>query len=86
MAVLLFCGLTLAQEPAVDIDAKNHPNLAEAQKHIVEANRYLNLAQKDNRYDMKDHAEKARQLLQQANQEIRAAATSANAANAAKKR
>ena len=70
----------------MDINAQNHPNLAEAQKHIVEANRYLNMAQKDNRYDMKDHAEKARQLLQQANQEIKAAANTANAANAAKKR
>lgn len=85
LTMLLFCGLTVAQEPVEDINPKNHPNLAAAQKNIVQANRYINMAQKDNTYDMKDHAEKARQLLAQANQELKAAAETANAANAAKK-
>ncbi|MBV8053284.1 MAG: hypothetical protein JOZ80_19000 [Acidobacteriaceae bacterium] len=85
LVVVLFCGITLAQEPVVDIDATVHPNLANAQKHVVEANREIATAQKDNRYDMKGHAEKARQLLVQVNQELKAAAEAANAANMKKK-
>ncbi len=78
LSVLLFCGAILAQEPMVDIDQNRHPNLFEAQRHIVEANRFVKEAQKDNRYDMKGHAEKARQLLAQANQELKLAAETAN--------
>jgi hypothetical protein len=80
VSILAFCILIAAQEPVVNIDKNVHPNLAAAQQHIVEANRYIATAQKDNRYDMKGHAEKARQLLMEANQELKAAAEAANAA------
>ena len=80
LSVLLFCVVIAAQEPIVDIDKNRHPNLAEAQRLVVEANHYIAEAQKDNRYDMKGHAEKARQLLVQVNQELKAAAEAANAA------
>ena len=83
LSAVLFCGVTLAQEPVVNIDKKIHPNLAEAQRLVVEANHYVAEAQKDNRYDMKGHAEKAKQLLAQVNLELKAAAEAANAANAA---
>jgi hypothetical protein len=85
LLVGLFCCISLAQEPVVDISPKVHPNLAAAQRHVVEANREIATAQKDNRYDMKGHAEKARQLLVQVNEELKAAAEAANAA-AQKKR
>jgi len=80
LSTLLLCSITLAQEPVVDIDKGRHPNLAEAPRLVVEANRYIHEAQKDNRYDMKGHAERARQLLVQVNQELKAAAEAANAA------
>jgi hypothetical protein len=83
LSAVLFCGITLAQEPVEDIDKNHHPELAEAQHLVVEANHRIAEAQKDNKYDMKGHAEKARQLLAQVNQELRAAANAANAANAA---
>src|SRR5215469_9273283 len=86
LAAVLLCGVTFAQEPVEDINPKTHPNLAEAQKHVVEANRAVSVAQKDNRYDMKGHAEKARQLLVEANNELKAAAEAANASSAAKKK
>lgn len=86
MSAVLLCGATLAQEPVVDISTKVHPNLAAAQRHVVEANREIMTAQKDNRYDMKGHAEKARQLLVEANNELKAAAEAANAAGAMKKK
>lgn len=37
LSTILFCGVTLAQQPVVDIDKPAHPNLAGAQQHIVEA-------------------------------------------------
>ena len=82
LTAVLFCGVTLAQNPTVTVDKKGHPNLAQAQEHIVQANHFLELAQKVNNYDMQGHAEKARQLLQQANDEVRAAAEAAIAAGA----
>jgi hypothetical protein len=85
-ATVFCCGLTLAQEPVQNIDRKVHPNLAEAQNHVAQANKYIIVAQKDNKNDMQGHAEKARQLLVQANQELKLAAEAANAANAGEKK
>jgi hypothetical protein len=79
LTAVLLCIVTVAQEPVLDIDSRNHPNLAQAQRHVVEANRFIAMAQKDNRYDMKGHAERARELLVQVNNELKAAAEAANA-------
>jgi len=86
LAAVLLCGVTFAQQPLQDIDPKLHANLAAAQHHVVEANNAITTAQKDNNYDMKGHAEKARQLLVEVNNELKAAAEAADAANAAKKK
>jgi hypothetical protein len=80
LAVAMCCGVTLAQDPVQDIDPKLHPNLAAAQHHVVEANKEVINAQKDNKDDMKGHAEKARMHLVEANKELKAAAEAANAA------
>lgn len=80
LATLLLCAVTLAQEPVVNIDPKLHPNLYAAQRHVAEANQEIINAQKANKYDMKGHAERARQLLVQVNEELKAAAEAANAA------
>ena len=80
LSAALFCGVALAQEPTVNIDSKRHPNLAEAQRLLVEANHKITQAQTDNKRDMKGHAEKARQLILQADKELTAAAEAANAA------
>ena len=79
-SVVLLGSITMAQDPVMNIDKGRHPNLAEAQRLVAEANRYIHEAQKDNKYDMKGHAERARQLLVQANEELKAAAEAANAA------
>jgi hypothetical protein len=84
-ASFLFSGVMLAQDPVQDIDKKIHPNLAAAQNNVVQANNYIITAQKDNRYDMQGHAEKARQLLVQVNQELKLAAEAANASMGKKK-
>lgn len=83
---VLFCGVTLAQEPAVNIDKKDHPNLAQAQELVAQANRYIVEAQKDNKNDMQLHAQKARQLLVQANQELKLAEQAANSTRGKTKR
>jgi hypothetical protein len=78
LAAMMLCVATVAQEPVMDINPKAHPNLAAAQRHVVEANQEIMTAQKDNRYDMHGHAEKARQLLVEVNNELKAAAEAAN--------
>ena len=83
LSAALFCGVALAQQPVEDINKSVHPVLAAAQHHVVEANKNVAAAQKDNRYDMQGHAEKARDLLVQANQELKAAAQAADASRAA---
>ena len=81
LAAALFSVVTFAQEPVVNIDAKIHPNLAEAQRLLVEANNRVIEAQKDNRDDMRGHAERARQLMAEASRELKLAAEAANAAH-----
>jgi uncharacterized protein YbaP (TraB family) len=86
LTMMLFCGITLAQEPVLDISPKVHPNLAQAQRLVAEANKYIEKAQVANKGDMQGHAEKARQLLADANRELKAAAEAANAANASRQK
>jgi hypothetical protein len=78
LGLALLAGSSLAQDPVVNIDRARHPNLAEAQEHLVAANAAIARAQADNRYDMKGHAEKARQHLAEADRELKAAAAAAN--------
>jgi len=79
-AALLCSIVTLAQTPVQNIDKNRHPNLAEAQHLVFQANEAIILAQKEQRYDMHGHAQKARQLLVEVNQELKIAAEDANAA------
>jgi hypothetical protein len=78
-AALVFAGVAIAQGPGVDIDRAKHPNLAEAQMHIQQAYAKIEQAQSANHDRLGDHAEKAKQLLAQASQELKAAAEYANA-------
>jgi hypothetical protein len=77
-ALLFGTCVTLAQEPVQNIDGHRHANLAQAQQLMAQANNYIRTAQKDNRYDMHGHAQKARELLVQASEELKRAAEDAN--------
>ena len=79
LIAVLFCGVTLAQTPMQNINKNVHPNLAEAQRLIAEANKSIAEAQRANRNRLGDHAEKARQLLIEASRELSEAASYANA-------
>lgn len=64
---------------AQQVSAKRHPNLAAAQEFIQQAIEKITAAQQANNYDMKGHAAKAKELLNQAYNEIWQAAQAANA-------
>ncbi len=79
MLVLVGASVVLfADAPAVTVDQSRHGNLARAQRSIQAAWSSINTAQRDNRYHLGGHAEKAKELLAQANQEIQYAADSAD--------
>lgn len=71
---LVCAGVVLAQAPVPNIDPARHPNLAEAQHHIQQAYLKIDEAQKDNKDELGGHAEKAKQLLVDADGELKAAA------------
>ena len=71
-------GAAFAKEPVRNISAKKHANLAAAQKLVDQAFDKITAAQKANEYDMEGHAAKAKDLLEQANTELKAAAEAAN--------
>jgi hypothetical protein len=79
LAGALVCGgVVLAQAPGVDIDMHKHPNLAEAQHHIQQAYQKIDEAQRANKDELGGHAEKAKDLLMQADRELKEAAEYAN--------
>jgi hypothetical protein len=72
-------GITLAQGPPErDINPNRHANLAAAQRLCDQAYNKIVSAQEANEWDMNGHAQKAKELLDQANRELKAAAEAAN--------
>jgi hypothetical protein len=76
IAVLLG-GLALAQ-PKQNVSGARHPNLAAAQRMAHQAWEKIVEAQQANEWDMQGHAQKAKELLDQANNELKLAAEAAN--------
>jgi len=75
---LAFIGVSFAQRPETNIDPNKNPNLAEAQHHILQAFEKIDEAQRSNKDQLGGHAEKAKQLLDQASRELKEAAEFAN--------
>ena len=78
---LLAGSWIIAQEPARNISPGRHPNLAAAQDLTTRAYNRIVAAQQANEWDMQGHAAKAKDLLDQANTQLKQAAQAANAAN-----
>jgi len=76
-ALLMLGGVSLAQKPEMDIGHR-HPNLAAAQSLARQAWDKIVEAQKANEWDMNGHAQKAKELLVQVNEELKLAAETAN--------
>jgi hypothetical protein len=71
-------GVAVAQKPAENVSGKRHPNLAAAQRLSQQAFGKITAAQEANEWDMDGHAAKAKDLLDQANQQLKMAAEAAN--------
>jgi hypothetical protein len=71
-------GAALAQKPKENVSPGRHPNLAAAQRLSREAWQRVVDAQQANEWDMQGHAQKAKELLDQANNELKLAAGAAN--------
>ncbi len=71
-------GLAVAQHPEKNISAQKHPNLAAAQRLCGQASERILEAQRANEWDMGGHAQKAKNLLEEAAHELKLAAEAAN--------
>jgi hypothetical protein len=80
VGTLLLTGTVLfAQKPVQNIDPGRHPNLAAAQRLCNDAFRKVVAAQQGNEWDLGGHAQRAKDLLTQASEELKLAALNANA-------
>jgi len=77
IALLAGCA-TGPRYPSQNVDPGRHPNLAAAQSLSAQAYERLVAAQRANDWDLGGHAQAAKNLLIQANDEIKAAAVAAN--------
>jgi hypothetical protein len=72
-------GITVAQDhPERDISRNRHPNLAAAQRLTDQAFYKITAAQEANEWDIDGHAAKTKELIEQANRELKSAAEAAN--------
>jgi hypothetical protein len=79
VTVLLVGGVALvAAAPVRNISSKRHPNLAAAQRLSHQAFEKIVAAQQANEWDLQGHAQKAKELLDQVNVELKAAAEASN--------
>jgi len=78
-AIGLLGSVAIAQSPFVNIDRNRHGNLAAAQQYIVQAYGRVSDAQHANHDRLGGHAQRAKELLTEANEELRLAADTANA-------
>jgi hypothetical protein len=79
LAIALLCGsVGFAQRPVENINPHRHPNLAAAQRLSQEAFEKIAAAQQANEWDMDGHAQRAKELLDQVNRELKEAAEAAN--------
>jgi F0F1-type ATP synthase membrane subunit b/b' len=78
MPLALVVSAALAAPPVDNVSGHRHPNLAAAQRLSTQAYEKIVAAQQANEWDMAGHAQKAKDLLDQANREIKAAAEAAN--------
>jgi len=75
---LLIGGVAIAQRPKENISGARHPNLAAAQRLSQQAWEKIVAAQEANEWDLQGHAQKAKNLLDQVNNELKLAAETSN--------
>ena len=66
------------KKPAQNVSPRKHSNIAAAQRLTAQAFQRITAAQVANEWDMEGHAQKAKDLLDQASNELKQAAEAAN--------
>ena len=77
-SLLLIGGLAIAQRPRENVSPGRHPNLAAAQRLSRQAWEKIVAAQEANEWDLQGHAQKAKNLLDQVNNELKESAEASN--------
>jgi len=75
---LLLGGLAIAQRPKENVSGARHPNIAAAQRLSRQAFEKIVAAQQANEWDLAGHAQRAKELLDQVNNELKLAAEASN--------
>jgi F0F1-type ATP synthase membrane subunit b/b' len=70
--------LFAAQPPARNVNPHRHPNIAAAQRLAHQAFERIVQAQRANEWDLGGHAQRAKELLDQVNNELKQAAEASN--------
>ena len=76
--ILCLGGVAVAQRPKQNVSPGRHPNIAAAQRLSEQAWQRVLDAQKANEWDLAGHAQKAKELLDQVNNELKLAAEASN--------
>ena len=76
--ILCLGGVAVAQRPKQNVSPGRHPNLAAAQRLSEQAWQRILDAQKANEWDLAGHAQRAKDLLDQVNNELKLAAEASN--------
>ena len=80
LCTALLCCFTCSAlaKPADNVSHHRHPNLAAAQHLSTQAFEKIVAAQRANEFDLGGHAQKAKELLDEVNRELKAAAETSN--------
>lgn len=78
LVVAASLAVAAVAQPVRDVSARRHPNLAAAQRLVDQAYKRVADAQHANEFDLGGHAARAKQLLDQANAELKQAAEVSN--------
>jgi hypothetical protein len=76
---LALVAAAVSAAPANNVNPARHPNIAAAQRLATQAYNKVVAAQQANEFDLGGHAAKAKDLLDQVNRELKAAAEASNA-------
>ena len=76
--MLFLAGVVTGQRPKQNVSPARHPNLAAAQQLSRQAWEKILAAQRANEWDLDGHAQRAKNLLDEVNNEIKQAAGAAN--------
>lgn len=76
--LMVLGGVAIAQRPKENVSPGRHPNLAAAQRLSEQAYQKIVQAQEAHEWDLGGHAEKAKRLLDEVNNELKLAAEQSN--------